>query len=608
MEFGKSKIVIKPSGSGKYKTTWIYVPSKVAKDSSFPFKNNEEVMIEIKNDTILITKNNKRSRMIKEYGIANTTLPKLLRKKAIDNEDQIILFYKNEQFSYKDINENSNQIAWGIIDLVDKLNIKNPKISLMMNNCPDFLFFWFGIIKSGCVFVPINTALKGEYFEHVLNDSDTEILIIDYNFIKQFEEIQPNLSKIKKIFVHNPPKNFEFNDHYLDYQTLRNSNRENPKVNIFDEDPIQILYTEGITGKPKGVIYRNMVLPAINIGYRLKKIGLTYETKIYCPMPLFQGAAQFYVIIPSLFYNIPVVLAEKFNVNKFWEDIRMHNPTVFTYFGGYLLFLLYNNPSKFDRKHPLKWAYGFGAGIELWKGFENRFGIRLYECWSHMEGTGITINILGSNGGKMGSVGKPLNSISLKIVDSDGNELPSGADNVGEIVVKTKTNGIFEYYKLPEFSDVRIDEDDWVYTGDYGYVDDDNFLFFMGKKNEILLKAGEKIYLKEIERMVNSHPSIYLSACIPILNDSSKKDSRPKTEMILYAVKVKNSSLTPKKLSDFLYRNLAYYYVPRYIGFLENLPVGPSTEYFKNEIRNEWENFIGKRKIWDNQIQDYITN
>ncbi|MHA1240773.1 MAG: hypothetical protein ACTSQU_08245, partial [Promethearchaeota archaeon] len=94
MEFGKSKIVIKPSGRGKYHTTWIYIPSKVAKDSSFPFKNDEEVLIEIKNDSILITKDNIQSRMIKESGIDNLTLPKLLSKKMVENSDQVILYYR----------------------------------------------------------------------------------------------------------------------------------------------------------------------------------------------------------------------------------------------------------------------------------------------------------------------------------------------------------------------------------------------------------------------------------------------------------------------------------------------------------------------------------
>jgi crotonobetaine/carnitine-CoA ligase len=603
MDLGKTKLVSKPSGNNKYNTTWVYIPSKVARDSSFPFKENEELLVEIKNDTLLISKSNKRSRIIREYGVDNATLPKLLNKKASENKDQIILYYKDEHFSYGEINERSNQIAWGILDLIDKLNLKNPKISLMMGNCLEFLFSWFGIVKSGCVFVPINTVLRGDYLEHVLNDSDAEILILEYEFLKQFEEIQHNLKKLQKVYIYNAPDNFEFNDEYLDFQLLNTENLKNPKISIFDEDPIQIMYTEGTTGKPKGVLYRNMVLLAINIGYQLKKIGLSNDTKIYCPMPLFQGAAQFYVIIPSLFYNIPVVLGEKFNVKRFWDDVRKHKPTVFAYFGNYLLFLLYNSPNKHDRNHPLKWAYGFNANIELWKAFENRFGISLYECWSHMEGVGITMNLAGSKGGKQGSVGKPLNFIELKIVDPKGKELQSGPDNVGEIIVKSKIYTNFEYYKLPGFSDVKIKDDGWVYTGDFGYIDDDNYLYFLGKANEILFKAGEQIYLKEVERMANSHPSIYSSLCIPTFNDS-----RSKSELILYAVKMKNSSITPKKLSVFLYHNLAYYHVPRYIGFLEKIPLIPSTEYIKNELRNQWEENVASRKIWDNQFNDYVKS
>ena len=220
-----------------------------------------------------------------------------------------------------------------------------------------------------------------------------------------------------------------------------------------------------------------------------------------------------------------------------------------------------------------------------------------------MEGVGITINTLGSSGGKMGSVGKPLNTLELKIVDSTGKKLLSGPDNIGEIIVKSKTNNTFEYYKQPKVSDVRIDEQGWVYTGDFGYVDNENYLFFMGKKNDIINRAGEMIYLKEIERLTNSHPSVYTSACFPLLNDSKSK-----TNMLLKVVKVKNSSITPKKLSDYLYHNLAYYHVPRFIGFLEHLPISPTTEYLRNEIKNEWEEIGGNKKIWDNQLQHYIES
>jgi acyl-CoA synthetase (AMP-forming)/AMP-acid ligase II len=584
MQIGKGKIVIKPSNNGRYKTAWIYLPAKIANDSSFPFKANEEVLIELKNDYISITKNDKRSRLIKEIGTDNTTLPKIIEKKAIEKKNQDFLFFRDEVFTFDDINIRANKIAHGILDLIAKVKLKKPKISLMMNNCPDFIFTWFGIVKAGCILVPINILLKRELLEHVLNDSDTEILIIDYKYFKYFEEIRNQLPKIKKIIIHNAPNNFKFTDKYLDFQIINSQHVENPKVNIHIDDPIEIIYTEGITGKPKGVIYRNMVFSAIDIGFELKKIVLKKNAKVYCPMALFTGAAQFYVIIPSLLNNAKVIIAENFDPKIFWEDIERYQPYCFTYFGGFLLGLLNNLPNNFDRNHSMKKAYGFGAGIELWKAFETRFGITLHECWSHIEGVGVTINTLGSRRGKMGSIGKPLDFLELKIIDSEEKELPNGFDNVGEIAVRSKNNSMFEYYKTPEITDVRISDDGWVYTGDFGYKDEDNFIYFMGKSNEIIYKAGNIILLKEIERITNSHPSVYLSACIPII-----KNAKSTTELLLSAVKMKGSSLTPQKLSNFLFRNLAYYQVPRYIEFKDVLPTGPSTEYLKNKMKKEWE-------------------
>ena len=600
MELGKSKIVIKPSGKGKYKTTWIYIPSKIANDTSFPFRRDEEILIEVQKDSILISKNNRRSRTLRKFGINNITLPKLLEKKAEENGELTFLYFNKDKYSFSDINASANQFAHGIVNIISEMHLKKPKISLLMKNSPEFLFLWFGVLKSGCVAVNINTGLREEFLLHILSDSDTEIIITDYDYFNTIEKFLDILPKIKRVYVYNAPSDFEFNDKIFDFRFLLDSNVENPKINIYDDDAIQINYTEGITGNPKGVLYRNLALSAINIGLELKKIGLRKETKVYCPMPLFHGATQFYVIIPSLFYDAAVVLAENFSVQKFWEDVMIHKPEVLTYFGGYLHALVNNSPNKLDRNHSIDLAYGFGAGVELWKSFENRFGITLYEFWSHMEGVGITMNTIGSKGGKSGSVGKPLDFVELKIVDTFGNPLTAGSNNTGEILVKSNMNYSLEYYKQPETTDVRVVDDGWVYTGDFGYIDEEGFLYFMGKANEIITKAGEKIYLKEIERMTNSHPSVFLSTCIPIINENHTRG-----DLLLYVVKAENSTLTLEKLSRFLYHNLAFYHVPRYIVFKDNLPVGPSTEYLKNEMRNEWEQQKQKINVWDNQIQDY---
>jgi len=599
MELGKSKIVIKSSGNGKYKTTWIYIPSKIANDTSFPFGDDEEILIEVHGDSMVITKNNKRSRTIREFGINNVTLPKLLEKKAEENGERTFLYFNDEKISFFEINAKANQFANGIINITDELHLKKPKISILMNNSPFYLFLWFGILKSGCVAVNINTSLREEHLFHILNDSDTELIVTDYKYYKVIEKLANNLTKIKRIYIFNAPKNFQYNKLVHDFQSLVDLNEQNPKIKIYNEDPIQINYTEGITGNPKGVLYRNLALSAVNIGLELKNIGLKKDTTIYCPMPLSHGATQFYVIIPSLFYNASVILAENFSVQRFWEEVRIHRPEGFAYFGGYLHALIHNSPNKLDRNHSINWAYGFGAGVEQWRSFENRFGINLFEFWSQMEGVGITMNTIGSKGGKIGSVGKPLDFVDLKIVDTFGNPLSTG--NTGEIVVRSNMNYALEYYKQPEKTDVRISDDGWFFTGDFGYTDEEGFLYFMGKANEIISKAGEKIYLKDIERTTNSHPSVFLSTCIPILNETGSRG-----ELILYAVKMENSTLTPEKLSRFLYHNLAFYHVPRYIAFKDTLPTGPSTEYLKNEMRIEWEKKTFKFNVWDNQIQDYI--
>lgn len=604
MTIAKGKITTKKSGNGGYKSVWIYIPSKVYRDKSFPFDDDEEVLIEIEDSSLIISKNDERSKILKNFGIENATLPKLLEIKASVNKDLPFLYFKEKCYSFQDINRYANQIAHGIINLTAELEFKRPKITLLMNNSPEFIFSWFGIVKADCVFVPIDNSLKGDILTHVLHNSDTEILILDFKFLKNFEEISHNLPKIKRVFIRDSPKNFNFNTKYQSFHSLITQNSENPKINIYDEDPIEIVFTEGCTGMPKSVVYRNVVLAGINLGYELKEIGFNQGTTVFCPMPLFHAATRFYTVLPSLFYDYQIIITENFDPISFWEEIREHEqkPSCFCYFGGYLKKLLFQKHKIDDRNHPIKFAYGFGAQIDTWNAFEKRFGVPLFECWSHMEGMCVTMNKLGSNGGKIGSIGKPLDLLELKIVDLQGNELPPGPDNVGEITVRRKTQTLFEYYKPPENTDVRIGDNGWVFTGDYGYIDHDDFVYFMGKKHEIITKAGEKIITKEIERIANSHPDIYETAVVPITNNSNSK-----IDLIIYAVKDRNASITPKKLGEYLYRHTAYYHVPRYIEFRENLPKGPSTELLKLELKKEWEQRIERNIIWDTQIRGFMT-
>ncbi|MFX1277867.1 MAG: AMP-binding protein [Promethearchaeota archaeon] len=603
MKEAKGRITIKKSGNGGYKSAWIYIPSKIYRNDNFPFMDNEEVIIEIDDGALKIIKNDERSQVIRNLGLENATLPKLLETKAKANRNKPYLYFKDEVYSYSEMNKHSNTIAHGILDLISKLDLKAPKVSVLMESCPEFLFTWFGIIKAGCVFVPIDPYISERHLEHILKDSDTEILILDYKYFTEYLECKKNLPKIKKVFLHNAPMEFNFGDYFKEYKSLYTQNFQNPEINVFNDDPTEIQYSSGVTGNPKGVVYRNTVLVGVALGFELREIGLSNAEKIFCPIPLSSSTAHFFVVLPSIVYDKSLIITENFDASSFWQDVRKFEPTCFCYFTSHLTNLLYQKPQVNDRVHSIKFAYGFGAGTDLWKSFEERFGIQLHECWSHTEGVGVTINKLGSEGGKIGSIGAPLDFIDLKIVDHNGMILPSGSNNVGEIVVRRSSGNTFEYYRQPNKIDVNIDKDNWVHTGDFGYIDTDGYVYYKGKRSEIVSKGNEVIFTKDIERVANSHPNIIESSVIPVQNGNDVN-----IEFKIIAVKVKNHTISHKELSDFLFHNLAYFHVPRYIEIIEGLPKNSGIEYLKEVSKQEWEDGMSKNNTWDSQLKEFLTS
>ncbi|MFX1322781.1 MAG: AMP-binding protein, partial [Promethearchaeota archaeon] len=563
---------------------------------AFPFRDKEEVVIELKGEHLEIRKIYNLSDLTKVYDIQDATLPKMIESKALINKDKPFIYFHDEVYTYEDVNIISNQIANGLIKQIKKLQLKNPNISLIFPNNPEALFCWFAIAKTGSVFVPISYLLKKDLLEFILRNSNSEILIIDYIYLANVKEIYENLPNIKKIFIRNAPNDYEYDEKYASFAEIFSENLENPNIHMNSFHPLEISYTSGTTGIPKGVLYRNYyTLSGISVGRQLEDLGFGSNfDKFYCPLPLFQGLERYFLIIPIIYYNGSIIIAEKFDVSTFWSDIEKFKPDGFCYYGAHLTMLVNQPPSKSDRNHSIKYAFGAGALKKIWETFERRFGIQIIEMWSLVEGIGFTINNVGSKGGKLGSIGKSARGVEIKIVDSEGKVLPPGRDNIGEICARTRLPFELKYYNLQEETITRKGEDRWVYTGDFGYADHEGFIYYLGRKSDMIRREKEIFFAVDIEIVANSHPLIVESAVFEVSDSKSSE-----IHLKICAVIQKGASITHKEFYKFLQQNLAYFMVPRYIEFKEELPKNANELIQKFILRNEWKSGKSLKNTYD---------
>ena len=135
-------------------------------------------------------------------------------------------------------------------------------------------------------------------------------------------------------------------------------------------------------GRPKGVLYRNYyTLSGISIGKGWEEIGFNNdEIKLYCPLPLFQGFPRYYIMIPVIYFDGSIIIAENFDVSTFWKDIDLYKPNSFCYYGAHITALVNHPPTQIDRDHSIKYAFGAGALKRTGKLLKDDLEQKLSKC------------------------------------------------------------------------------------------------------------------------------------------------------------------------------------------------------------------------------------
>ena len=516
-------------------------------------------------------------------------LPEILKARAKEHPERDFLKFGNGPWiSYGEVNKRTNQVANALI----KRGVKpGESVSVMMPNCAEFLPVWFGILKTGAVMSPINTAYKGDFLAHTINLVDSRMLIISDEWLDRLQTVAKRLKKLEHVVVMETPRATKpapkFPHEPL--SALMKGSAKEPAVEVKWTDDARIMFTSGTTGLSKGVIKQHAAdyfsARGLLEGLRMlqgKTLAQMKDETFFSCLPLFHSNAQVLTGYPALVAGARVAYVERFSSSQFWQQVVDAEATIFNSIGAVSYFIWNTPKSDLDRAHKVHTVFAAPAPKDIYKKFERRFGVKFIEGYGLTE-TGMATYMDPTRPPVPGSMGKANPGYEVTIVEP-GTDRPLPPNTPGEIVVDMRIPNIVmrAYYGMAEktaedFRNLKL------HTGDLGRMDKNGYFYFMDRVKDYIRRRGENVSSMEVERQVGNHPQIKEAAAIGVKADEGASSE----DEIMIVCIPDGQAPDPAELTQWLAKEMPYFMVPRYIRFVDTLPKTPTERVQKNKLRDE---------------------
>ena len=368
-------------------------------------------------------------------------------------------------------------------------------------------------------------------------------------------------------------------------------------VDIFYGDTCAILWTSGTTGKSKGVMQSHNVW--VNAAESAKEyFDIKPGDVIYNCMPLYNTGAWITSVFRGLVVGIPVALDEHFSASQFWDRIKHYKATETTTLGAMHMFLWNAPETPEDAATTLRNANVIPLPPHMTKPFMQRFGLERVQKGFGQSEAALILRCLedGIKEWKPNCLGTFAPGVEVSIRDDDGNECPPGTP--GEFCLKpSRQYAIFNgYFGNPEATAAAY-FGDWYRTGDLGVCDADGDFFFVDRKSDYIRDKGRNISSLQVEHAVMQHPAVQAVACFGIPSEHLQNEAELKVDVVLKP----GMTVTPDALARFVNDNAPYFFVPRYIEFVNELPMTPTNKVQKYKLREK--GLTGT--VWDRTKTDF---
>ncbi len=540
------------------------------------------------------------------YPLGEIPLTDYLREWARQTPDKACLIFYGKELTFKDLDDLSNRFASFLA--ANNLH-KGDRVAVFLPNCPQFLIAFYGILKLGCVHVPVNPMFKEHEFLYEIKDTEAKaIVVLDHLFpIVQAVQDQTGLQRMmvtrfsdflpKEPTIPIPAGLLEPGPNCpgaLDMMsTLAKQEPTYPKVDVGLDDLAALNYTGGTTGLPKGCEHtqRDMIYTAgCAIATGAREEGPVENPVSLGYFPIFWIAGEIEGVIAPVFSGTTLVQLARWDIEAVLTAIDRYKVTTMSgVVDNYLEIMEYPDLEKFN----LKSIKTVGCSS-----FIKKLTPEYRQRWKELTGSILKESSYGmtethtvdtfTNGMQNNDMdlkskpvfcGLPMPGTLFKIVDFEtGNLVSLGQE--GEIIIKTPS--LMKAYWNKPVETAKSIKDGWLYTGDIGMLDEEGYLHFLGRRKEMLKMKGMSVFPSEIETLLGRHPAVAGSAVIG-------KSDPEKGEVPFAFVKLASTyegKISAREITEWCKKNMATYKVPM-IKIVKEFPLTATGKIKKEELRKE---------------------
>jgi len=512
------------------------------------------------------------------YGERPATLWELFEKTVHKHPFREAIVYEGKRLTYEELMEQVKKIS-AYLQYECSLK-KGERLALLVGNRPEFIQMFLACTRLGIIVVPLNLRSSGQELINMIEQAEARVLFVEEGFdevIKKWREKHPQslvlgTSGVDKALLYD-----QFGS------LLHHAFAEANYPNLYEEDPLYIMYTSGTTGHPKGAIGSHVNI--IHSAMHYQEVFQAREpVRTLIAVPLFHVTG----LIGQLFYMLLVggtnVLMKRYQTGEFIELIEKEEITFLFNVPTIYIMMLSHNSFQAENMRSLDIA-AFGGAPMSQETIESLMKalpfIRLHNAYGATETSSpatITPKIEGFS--RIASVGQPVPAAEIKIVDESGNEVRPGG--VGELFIRGPMI-VPGYWKNDEANESAFVDGYWK-SGDMAMLDEDNFIYLMDRKKNIINRGGEKVFSAEVENVLYGHKDVLEAAIVGIPDEIFGE------EVKAFIVPQEGSNPTEYDIQQFMKKRVADYKVPKQVVFIDHLPRNPGGKIIKQRLADVQEN------------------